>query len=45
MNTLENNKQFADIDSHFSTGSIGSSAYQKESGLRLVKFSDYFKTN
>jgi hypothetical protein len=36
---------FADEDSHFSTGSIGSSAYQKESGLRLLEFSDYFKTN
>jgi hypothetical protein len=36
---------FADIDSHFSTGSIGSSTYQKDNGLRLVEFSDYFKIN
>ena len=34
---------YADHDSLFSTGSTGMSEYQKESGLRIVEFSEFFK--
>jgi hypothetical protein len=34
---------FADYESCFSTGSTGSSEYQKSEGLRLVEFSEFFK--
>jgi hypothetical protein len=34
---------FADYESCFSTGSVGSSEYQKAEGLRLVEFSEFFK--
>lgn len=34
---------WADSESNFSTGSTGSSEYQKEEGLRLVEFSEFFK--
>lgn len=36
---------YANADSDFSTGSIGSSEYQKSEGLRLVQFNEYFKNN
>lgn len=34
---------YADCDSNFSLGSVGSSEYQKAQGLRLVEFSEFFK--
>lgn len=34
---------YADYESHFSTGSTGSSEYQKAEGIRLVEFSEFFK--
>ncbi|MGK0448575.1 MAG: hypothetical protein ACJA2M_002373 [Polaribacter sp.] len=34
---------YSDYESCFSTGSTGSSEYQKEEGLRLVEFKKFFK--
>ena len=34
---------YADYESSFSTGSVGSVEYQKTEGLRLVEFSELFK--
>lgn len=34
---------YADYESNFSTGSTGMAEYQKEEGLRLIEFSEFFK--
>lgn len=34
---------YADIETNFSTGCVGCSKHQKEAGLRMVEFSEFFK--